>query len=73
MSPEAINNLVFIFVVWLLSTFRTFIAYLINRNRRQKTRKVFTDLRWLLADLIIQTDLPKAWSNAGSTNRKIYF
>jgi len=59
MSPEAINNLVFIFVGWLLSTLTTFVAFLVNRRR--KTRKVFTDLIRIIEDLIIQLELTKAW------------
>ncbi len=63
MSPETIENLLYIFAGWILSTLTTFIAYLVNERR--KTRKTFTELRRILDDLIIHIELSKAWRNAG--------
>ncbi len=63
MNPEVLENLLFILVGWLLSTFTTFIAFLVNKRR--KKRKVFTDLKRVIENLIIQIELSKAWREVG--------
>ncbi|SMO65437.1 hypothetical protein [Gracilimonas mengyeensis] len=63
MNPETIENLLYIFSGWILSSMTAFIAYLVNERR--KTRKTFTELRRVLEDRIIHIELSKAWRNAG--------
>ncbi|MGM0588571.1 MAG: hypothetical protein ACQETE_09175 [Bacteroidota bacterium] len=63
MSPATIENLLYIFAGWILSTLTTFVAYLINERR--KTRKNFTELRRVLGDIVIHIELTKAWRNVG--------